>query len=166
MKGIAAILAMFAVAWACCAAQAPRVLHSVKEVRMLSHADAARHLPVDAQATVTFFRGFENTLFVQDGDTAGFVWATTKLRLEPGDVIRIQGTTEDSFNPIIISSSLTVVGHGPMPAPVAATWADLESAKYDCRWVTVRGRVAVAEIGTDLGGGGLAHRAEPGRRHG
>ena len=151
MKGIAAILAMFAVAWACCAAQAPRVLHSVKEVRMLSHADAARHLPVDAQATVTFFRGFENTLFVQDGDTAGFVWATTKLRLEPGDVIRIQGTTEDSFNPIIISSSLTVVGHGPMPAPVAATWADLESAKYDCRWVTVRGRVAVAEIGRTSG---------------
>ncbi|HWE85945.1 MAG TPA: hypothetical protein VG267_13445, partial [Terracidiphilus sp.] len=130
---------------------APRVLRSVEAVRTLSHQDAARHLPVDTIATVTYFRGFEKTLFVQDGDFGVYVTATTKLHLAPGDLIRIQGTTEDSFNPIVVSNDLTVVGHAQLPVPVPATWADLEDAKYDCRWVTVRGRVAVAEIGRTSG---------------
>jgi diguanylate cyclase (GGDEF)-like protein len=151
MRRIAAILAIVAAACTCRAAEGPRVVHSLKEVRALSHADAAQHLPVDVVATVTFFRGYEGTLFVQDGDAGGFVYATTKLRLEPGDVIRIRGTTDDSFNPIMVSSDLTVVGHGQLPAPAPARWADLESAKYDCRWVTVQGRVVVAEIGRTSG---------------
>lgn len=133
------------------AAEAPRVLHSVEAVRTLSHQDAARHLPVDAVATVTYFRGFEKTLFVQDGDFGIYVNATTKVHLEPGDLIRIQGTTDDSFHPIVISNNLTVVGHARLPVPVPATWADLEGARYDCRWVTVRGRIAVAEIGRTSG---------------
>ena len=151
MKRIAAILGIVATAWACRAAEAPRVLHSVKEVRALSHADAARHLPVDVQATVTFFRNYEGTLFVQDGDSGAYVNAPTKLSLEPGDVVRIQGTTDDSFNPIIVPSNLTLLGHGKLPDAAPATWADLEGGKYDCNWVKVRGRVAVAEIGRTSG---------------
>ena len=151
MKRSLFILAILTAAGVCRAAESPRVLHSVKEVRGLSHSDAAKNLPVDVEATVTFFRGYEGTLFVQDGDAAGYVNAPAKPQLEPGDVIRIEGTTGDSFNPIIHPSRITWLRHGSLPKPVPATWRDLEDAKYDCRWVVVRGRVAVAEIGRTSG---------------
>lgn len=150
-KRVAAIVLVLCGAAASWAAEAPRVLRSVEAVRTLSHQGAARHLPVDFEATVTFFRPYEKTLFVQEGDFGTYVNATTKLDLEPGDLIRIQGTTEDSFNPFVVSSNLALVGHGKLPLPAHATWADLEGARYDCRWVTVRGRVAVAEIGRTSG---------------
>lgn len=125
--------------------QAP--LTTAAAVRALSHQQSARHLPVDLQATVTFFRGFEKTLFVQQGDTGVYVSATTDLRLQPGDLIRVRGTTSGSFNPTIVSSDITLLGHGALPAPVRVSWPSLMSAAYDCRWVTVQGTIVLAERG-------------------
>lgn len=141
---------VFALAWWASAAQAAETspLTTIAAVRALSHEDAARHLPVDIQATVTFFRGFEWTLFVQEGETGIYVNASPDLRLQPGDVIRVRGTTADSFNPIVVSSDITLLGHGRLPEPVAATWQSLVSADNDCRWVKVQGTVALAEMGS------------------
>jgi diguanylate cyclase (GGDEF)-like protein len=119
---------------------------TVAQVRSLSHQQAARALPVDLQATVTYFRWYEKTLFIQDGDAGVYVNAATDLRLQPGDLIRVRGITSDSFNPIITSSDISLLGHGKLPKPVAASWASLISAEYDCRWVKVRGTIALAEM--------------------
>jgi diguanylate cyclase (GGDEF)-like protein len=152
MKVCAPVLAMVLAGWAAAALAAERApLASVAEVRALSHEDAARQLPVDFTATVTYFRWYEKTLFVQDGGAGVYVNATTDLRLQPGDVVRVRGTAADSFNPIVISSDISVVGHGKLPLPIAVTWPQLIRADYDCRWVRARGTVAVAEIGRTSG---------------
>jgi diguanylate cyclase (GGDEF)-like protein len=124
----------------------PAPLASVTAVRALSHEQAARQLPVDLQATVTFFRWFQKTLFIQDGDEGVYVTATTDLRLQPGDVIRVRGTTANDFSPFIVSSDISLLSHGKLPEPVAASWASLIGAKYDCRWVKVRGTITLAEM--------------------
>jgi hypothetical protein len=126
-------------------------LGTVAQVRALSHEQAARALPVDLEATVTYFRWYEKTLFIQEGDAGVYVFATTDLRLQPGDVIRVRGTASDSFNPIIVSSDIRLLGHGELPKPVPASWASLIGAKYDCRWVKVRGTIALAEMGSTSG---------------
>lgn len=112
----------------------------------MSQEQASRELPVDLQATVTFFRWYEKTLFIQDGDEGIYVTATTDLRLQPGDVIRVRGRTGNDFSPIVVSNDISLLGHGKLPEPIPALWASLIRAQYDCRWVKVRGTVALAEM--------------------
>jgi diguanylate cyclase (GGDEF)-like protein len=126
-------------------ASEPLPLTTTAAVHALSHKDAARHLPVDIQATVTFFRGFQGALIVQQGDTGIYVAATTNLHLQAGDVVRIRGTTSDSFNPTVVSGDIALLTHGELPAPLPISWSGLISANYDCRWVKVQGRIALAE---------------------
>jgi diguanylate cyclase (GGDEF)-like protein len=46
------------------------LLATLHAAATVSHEDAARRLPAVFEATVTYFRGYEKTLFVQDGDDA------------------------------------------------------------------------------------------------
>lgn len=138
-------------AWLSHAAQAPRVLSTVVAVRTLSHEDAARRLPVEFQGTVTYFRSYERTLFVQDGASGVFLIVTTNLNLVPGDRVLVRGVTQDSFNPIVVSSDLKLLGHGSLPTPVMTTFAPLMQAVYDCRWVEAQGRVVLAEMNLTSG---------------
>lgn len=151
MKNIVAILAVFSAVWTCRAAEVPRVLHSVKEVRGLSHADAARGMPVEFEATVTYFRFYEKTLFVQDGAWGVYVNATTGLKLVPGDRVLVRGVAEDSFHPFVASDDLKLLGHGRLPKPVTATFAPLMQPVYDCRWIKAQGRVVLAEMNLTSG---------------
>lgn len=126
------------------AAGTPPTLTTLAAIHKLSNAEASMAVPVAFEATVIYFRGYERTLFVQDGDAAIYVQATTKLELEPGDRILIRGFTRDSFRPIIMSDDLTFLRHGALPKPVPAEFSPLLQAKLDCRFVTVRGEVISA----------------------
>ena len=135
------------VAWA----TPPAPLTSLDAIHRLSNAEASRALPVAFEATVTYFRGYERTLFVQDHDSAIFVLTTTSLKLEPGDRILIRGVTKESFRPIIVSSELTLLHHGDLPMPVLADFVPLIQSKFDCRYVTVRGQIRLAADGLSSG---------------
>src|SRR6202167_622018 len=74
-------------------AAAPAALTTLRDLHALSSDQAKQALPVAFEATVTYFRGNEKTLYVQDGDAAIFVLATTGARLNPGDRVLIKGTT-------------------------------------------------------------------------
>lgn len=154
-KSVLAIACIVSATFAGAAEPAP--LRSAAAVRALSHSQAALKPPVDIQATVTYFRWFEGTLFVQQGDTGVYINAkndadtAANLRLQPGDIIHVRGVAGDSFNPIIVSSSITLVGHGKLPDPLPVTIQPLMRADYDCRWVKVRGTVILAEMGTTSG---------------
>lgn len=121
-------------------------LTSLSAIHSLSNAQAALHLPVDFEATVTYFRDYERILFVQDGDTAIYILATTQLRLLPGDRIRIRGTTHESFRPYVSSDDFTLLRHGALPEPAHATFTELMHAQYDCKLVSVRGVVRSADL--------------------
>ena len=48
-------------------------LTSLRAIHALTNAQASHQLPVSFEATVTYYRGYERTLFVQDGDVAIYV---------------------------------------------------------------------------------------------
>jgi diguanylate cyclase (GGDEF)-like protein len=121
-------------------------LKSIGAIHRLTNDEAAKQIPVDFEATVTFYRSYESTLFVQDGDSAIYVQPASEMPLKPGDRIRIQGTTRDSFRPFVSASSIEVLRHDLPLNPVPASYDALVNARYDCQLVSVRGRVVSADI--------------------
>lgn len=119
-------------------------IRSLREFRRLSNAEASKALQVSLPGTVTYFRSYEHTLFVQDGNIATYVNATTAVQLVPGDRILINGHTEGSFNPIIVSNDIHPLGHGRLPNPVRADYRHLLKDNLDSRYVTVRGTLSSA----------------------
>jgi diguanylate cyclase (GGDEF)-like protein len=124
---------------------APPALTSLRAIRTLSNADAAKELPVAFEATVTYFNGYQHTLFVQDGEQAVFVWCATDAELLSGDHVLIRGTIEPSFRAIVRSDSITRLSHGAIPKPVPATFDELNHSEYDSMLVSTRGVVRSAD---------------------
>ncbi len=115
----------------------------------LTNAQAVQHLPVAFQATVTYYRAYDKDLFVQDGNDAIYVHATTNLKLAPGDRISLRGTTHESFRPYVNSRDITLLGHGALPKSVQPTFQQMIRADTDCRLVTVRALVRSADLVPD-----------------
>jgi diguanylate cyclase (GGDEF)-like protein len=139
---VALVLGSACAAWAV----APSPLTTLRDIHALTNAEASRALPVSFEATITYFRVYEKTMFVQDGDVAIYVQATSNAKLVPGDRILIKGTTHESFRPYVLSSEITLIHHGDMPKPVPANHDELIRARYDCMLVTVQARVRAADI--------------------
>lgn len=127
-------------------ASAPPPLRSLKAIHQLTNADADGALPVDFTATVTYYRVSNRDLFMQDGDAAIFVHFPAPLHLAPGDRVRVQGTTHGSFHPYIEGKSVTLVGHGPLPKPAQASFAEMIRGEMDCRLVTARALIRSADL--------------------
>ena len=142
IAAVAMVLVWHAAAWA----RGPAPLGDLNAIHQLSNAEASHALPVAFEATVTYFRPYEKTMFVQDGDAAIYVQATTDLKLVPGDRILIKGITQPSFRPFVLSSDITLLRHGALPRAVPATYDEMIRAKRDCQLVTVRGVVRAADI--------------------
>lgn len=142
ISAAATILGWAAVAWAA----APAPLTSLRAIHALGNAEASHVLPVDFEATVTYFRPYERTMFVQDGNVAIFVLATTEAKLAPGDRILIRGTTQPSFRPLVLSNDIVFLHHGAIPEPVPSTFDELIRAERDCLLVKVRARVRTADL--------------------
>jgi diguanylate cyclase (GGDEF)-like protein len=129
-----------------CGAAVPGTLTTVQAVRALNIAKAKQALPVAFEATVTYYRGYENTLFVQDGNSAVYVWAATSLQLVPGDRILVQGKTHADFSPSVHSNKITLLRHGSLPRAVPANFDELIHGQHDCELVTVHATVRSADL--------------------
>jgi diguanylate cyclase (GGDEF)-like protein len=119
---------------------------SLAQLVSISNEQAAASLPVDFDATVTFYRTYEGTLFVQDGDSAIYVQPIRAYALSPGDRVHIHGVTQSSFRPIVAKAAITVLSHGARPAAPLAVYDELIHARFDCRFVRIRGTVLSADI--------------------
>jgi diguanylate cyclase (GGDEF)-like protein len=127
----------------------PAPLTTVRAVHALTNADASQHLRVALEATVTYCRAYERTLFVQDGDESIFVLISPAVKLATGDRILVRGTTQESFRPIVKSDNpgdITVLRHGVLPDAVTASYSELTSAQLDGRLVTVHGVIRSANL--------------------
>jgi diguanylate cyclase (GGDEF)-like protein len=144
-RAIAAVAVSIGCAMACLAEQ-PAALASLRAIHALSNSDASQTVPVSFEATVTYFRSYEKTLFVQDGDAAIYVAANTGVKLVPGDRVRIKGTVRPSFHPAVDSSDIVLLHHGAPPRALAASYDDLLDESLDCRLVAVRGVVRSADL--------------------
>jgi hypothetical protein len=140
---IAIVLESSSVLWG---AAVPGTLTTVRAVHALSNAEAKQALPVAFQATVTYFRGYEHTLFVQDGKSAIYVWIATPLNLVPGDRVLVQGKTHADFSASVRGDKITILGHGSLPRPVPATFDELIHGHHDCELVTSHAVVRAADL--------------------
>src|ERR1035441_3797259 len=139
---IAIVLGCTSAAWAA----APATLTTLRAIHALTNAEANQAIPVDFEATVTYFRWYTRELFVQDGDAAIFIYLTKDIKLALGDRIRIRGITQPSFHPLVESNDITVLYHGDLPKPIPATYDELIHNLYDAQLVTVHGVVHSADL--------------------
>jgi diguanylate cyclase (GGDEF)-like protein len=121
-------------------------LTSLAAVHQLTNQQASAQIPVDFDATVTFYRSYEGTLFVQDGDVAIYVQPARTYSLTPGDRVHIHGVTHQSFRPFVGNAEITVVGRARLPYTPLVSFDGLIHAQFDCRYVRLRGRVLSADI--------------------
>ena len=63
ISAIAILLGWASAGWA----TAPTPLTTLQAIKAMTNAEASKELPVAFEATVTYFRGYENMMFVQDG---------------------------------------------------------------------------------------------------
>ncbi|MGB8261324.1 MAG: GGDEF domain-containing protein [Terracidiphilus sp.] len=128
------------------AAAGPTPLTSLSQIHLLTNAQASQRLPVAFEATVTYDRSFEGTIFVEDAGAAIYVQPAQGTVLAPGDRILIQGTTHASFRPYVNATSIRFLRHGSLPIPIPATFRLMVQAELDCHFVTVRGQVRLAQM--------------------
>jgi diguanylate cyclase (GGDEF)-like protein len=124
----------------------PAPLTTLRAISSLSNAEAGRHPAVSFQATVTYFRSYARELFVQDGDTAIYVYPSAGFKLVPGDRILVRGTMHESFRPYVESRDIVLLSHGALPKPVRASFDQMIRAETDCRLVTARAIIRSANI--------------------
>jgi diguanylate cyclase (GGDEF)-like protein len=124
----------------------PAALTSLRAVHELSNAEASHAIPVYFEATVTYFRGYDNLLFVEDQGAAIFVRPSANAKLIPGDRILVRGVTQESFRPLVLASSVTLLYHGTLPQPIRAGFDELIGAQHDCMLVTVHAMVRAADL--------------------
>jgi diguanylate cyclase (GGDEF)-like protein len=140
------------IAWASPAAPSspsvptPQPLSTIRAIRSLSNAQADHEIPVAFEATVTYFRPYRRTLFVQDGNAGIFVNASSSVSLVPGDRVLIKGVTESGYRPDVFSNDITLLGHGAAPKPIPATFDGLVRSKLDSTRVTAQGVVQSADL--------------------
>ena len=143
------LISAFAILLGCAPAgwaTAPIALTSLRAIHTLTNEQARQALPVAFQATVTYFRSYERSLFVQEGDVAIYVAATTNADLVPGDRVLIKGTLRPSFHPYVLSSDITVLNHGAPLNPLPVSYHDLLNEQLDCRLVIVHAVVRSADL--------------------
>jgi len=144
---IAALIIVLGGAIAACAEE-PETLRSLRDINPLTNAEASHLVPVDFEATVTYYRDYEKTMFVQDGGVAIYVQPTTTNigAFVPGDRVRVEGATEPSFRPFVLAKRITLLRHGSLPAAIPADHDQLIKAEHDCMLVKVRGVVRSIDL--------------------
>jgi diguanylate cyclase (GGDEF)-like protein len=147
MNRVSAALIILLCAGTAGAATAP--LRTLRAVHSLTGAEAKQALPVDFEATVTYYDPAGKDLFVQDGDLAMYVFAAPGAAMVPGDRIRVRGKTDSDFRPDVIADGLSVLSHGVPPPPAHPAFPQLIRGEFDCMRVTMRARVRSANVVRD-----------------
>ncbi len=100
------------------------VLTHASQIRGLTRAEAAGHLPVKLRGTLTYFNSDWNGLFLQDETGAVYVRRHaagdgTTTNLQPGQILEVTGKTDvGAIHCDIDATALHIVGTGPLPAPI------------------------------------------------
>lgn len=155
----------------------PEVFTQIAEIRNLPRPIAAQELPVRLRAVVTYDNpGRYGSLVVEDATCGIFVSLghpvdeTLKSDipkdlsdLEAGSVLEIEGVTgAGEFAPIIRALRVRAAGKAPLSTPLLLSVPELQTGRYDCQRVKVRGVVRSAiwnpidkqidfEVDTELG---------------
>lgn len=143
MAGLAFVLAQSGAKLQAAQVPSGSVLRSADQVRRLTPEQAERHLEVQLKAVVTFSDERLYSRFVQD-ETAGIYISdiTNGPALALGQLVEIEGRTgAGEYAPIVIPTSVKILGEGKMPAAKPVSSEELVSGREDSQFVEVVGTV-------------------------
>jgi len=123
-------------------------IQTVEGIRQLTAEQAAQHLPVRLEGTLSFFDGNLFACFFQD-DTAGiylvYDHATGLPPLVTGQKIRIEGVTSPGeFAPVVELKKVTPLGDGSFPTAKKISFEDIATGQEDSQFVEISGIVRSA----------------------
>ena len=125
----------------------PVTLVSVKQLKELTPAEAARHIPVRLRGVVTAFSGWRDYYFFQDATGGIAINREEHVSVHPGDQVELTGVSDPGlFSTSAISKQVKVVGRGRMPVSRLLGYSDLEGGARDAEWVKVSGVVQSARV--------------------
>jgi diguanylate cyclase (GGDEF)-like protein len=124
-------------------------LTSLRAIHSLTNSQAGEALPVAFEATVTYARWYEDTLFVEDGGDAIYVQTPLNVRVAPGDRVLVRGKTHDSYRPEVLADTVTVLHHGELPKPLPAAFDQLIRGQNDSMLIKMHGIVRTADMALD-----------------
>jgi len=116
-------------------------LRTAAQIRSLTPQQAAGHLPVRLKGVATYWEFYLR--FLQD-ETAGIYLLenTNIVAATPGQIVEIEGVTSPGeYAPIVIPSSVKVVGDGTLPAAKSVSVEELLTGQEDSQFVELRGIV-------------------------
>jgi signal transduction histidine kinase len=118
-------------------------LTKVEEVRRLSPEEADRHYPVKLQGVVLDYSAqTPHPLFVSDNTGSIFVRMADDRPLSQGQVVEITGVSgAGRFAPVVIPTSLQIVGMAELPPPQDILFQKIASGTEDSQWVRLSGIV-------------------------
>lgn len=118
-------------------------LRTIRELKSLSVETAAKQLPVDVQATVTYIDPSFSLLFVQDDTAGAYVDIHSgSAQVEAGDIVRVRGVSgPGDYAPIITLPTVTRLGRGRLPKPLTLSLQTLASGNNDGAWAEIVGIV-------------------------
>ena len=125
-------------------------LRTAGQVRQLTLEQAARHLPVRLQGTLSFFDGNLFAGFFQD-DTAGIYLVYDRVvnppPLKTGQKIQIEGeTSPGEFAPVVVLKKITSLGDGIFPTAKKISFEEIASGQEDSQFVEISGIVRSADF--------------------
>ncbi len=142
-SAVALLMLVAGAGWQACAQPAVR---TIEQLNRLSHDQADRGLAVRIEGTVTFVQPYDGSLFVESDGHGTYVNFARDKGLKPGDRVVVKGVTDASFRPEVTATDVEVLGHGSLPKPVRTSFPDLIRARFDSRYVVVKGHVLSAAM--------------------
>jgi signal transduction histidine kinase len=125
------------------AGAAPLVLTNAAQVRALSSAAAAGHLPVSLRGVV-LLRLSSRSLILLDESAGIFLEETNGIlsSFRGGDTLAVEGVVDPGdFAPFVKVSRVTKTGTGPLPKPQTVTFDELATGRFDAQYVEISGVV-------------------------
>ena len=134
----------------CSGAALCQTITSIGAVHHLPPEQAAKGLPVVAEAVVTGAGGWPYGINLQDGEDGIYVnLPANPSPLAVGQRVVVRGKTNSGrFAPMIMATSIEVTGSARMPKPYPANARELASGALDNRFVEVHGVVRATTPGT------------------
>ncbi len=123
-------------------------LTQVAQIRRLSLAQADRHYPVKLRGVVLDYSSLP-TLFIADQTGGIYVKATTNQTFLQGQLVELDGVSDGGrFAPMVVPSSLKVVGLGDLPPPRDVSFQRIATGADDSQWVRLTGIVRSTNVQT------------------
>lgn len=128
--------------------ETPTELRTANEVRRLSPEQAQKGIPVHLRGVVTFYDETIYSRFIQDATAGIYLREMTNMpALAAGQEVDVVGVTSPGeYAPVIVPTSVNVIGAGAMPRAKAVALEALVSGREDSQFVEVSGIVRSARF--------------------